>query len=114
MRNILLTMIILIVGIQRTIFKSPGLLVELIPFIRYMLEVILAGYVEFEERVGMMAENGNCSNAYDIVRKYVEGKIGRFTGADVLSLCPKIGRSSVLASLLLSFPLSVKMLLEIT
>ena len=99
MRNILLTMIILIVGIQRTIFKSPGLLVELTPFIRYMLEVILACYVEFEERVGMMVKNGNRSNAYDIVRKYVEGKIGRFTGADVLSRCPKIGRSSVLASL---------------
>ena len=69
------------------------------PFIRYMLEVILACYVEFEERVGMMTESGNRSNAYDIVRKYVEEKIGRFTGADVLSHCPKIGRSSVLASL---------------
>ena len=64
-----------------------------------MLEVILACYVEFEERVGMMAESGNRSNAYDIVRKYVEEKIGRFTGADVLYHCPKIGRSSVLASL---------------
>ena len=69
------------------------------PFIRYMLEVILACYVEFEERVGIMAESGNRSNAYDIVRKYAEEKIGRFTGADVLSHCPKIGRSSVLASL---------------
>lgn len=69
------------------------------PFIRYMLEVILACYTEFEERVGMMSESENRSNAYDIVRKYTEEKIGRFTGAEVLAHCPKIGRSSVLASL---------------
>lgn len=40
-----------------------------IPFIRYMLQVILACYKEIEERVGLMNENGNGSTAYDIVNR---------------------------------------------
>ncbi len=69
------------------------------PFIRYMLQVILACYTEFEERVELMSENGSGSTAYDIVKKYTEEKIGKFTGADVVAHCPKIGRSSALAAL---------------
>ena len=69
------------------------------PFIRYMLAVILACYTEFEDRVGMMDAKGSSSSAYDVVKKYAEEKIGKFTGADVLSHCPSIGRSSALAAL---------------
>lgn len=70
-----------------------------IPFIRYMLQVILACYIEFEERVGLMAESGSGSTAYDVVKKYTEEKIGKFIGADVVAHCPSVGRSSVLAAL---------------
>ena len=69
------------------------------PFIRYMLQVILACYTEFEERVGLMTKSGASSTAYDIVKKYTEEKIGKFTGADVVAHCPGIGRSSALAAL---------------
>ena len=69
------------------------------PFIRYMLQAILACYTEFEERVGFMTESGKNSTAYDIVKKYTKEKIGRFTGADVVAHCPSIGRSSALAAL---------------
>ena len=69
------------------------------PFIRYMLQAILACYIEFEERVGLMDESGDNSTAYDIVKKYTEEKIGRFTGVDVVAHCPSIGRSSALAAL---------------
>lgn len=69
------------------------------PFIRYMLQVILACYIEFEERVGLMAESGSGSTAYDVVKKYTEEKIGKFIGADVVAHCPSVGRSSVLAAL---------------
>lgn len=69
------------------------------PFIRYMLQVILACYTEFEDRVGLISETGKHSTAYDIVKKYTEEKIGKFTGADVIANCPAIGRSSVLAAL---------------
>ena len=68
------------------------------PFIRYMLKVILASYLEFEERVGMMSETGR-SSAYDIVKAYVSGKIGKFTGAEAVANCPSIGRASVLGAL---------------
>ncbi len=69
------------------------------PFIRYMLQAILACYTEFEERVGFMTESGKNSTAYDIVKRYTKEKIGRFTGADVVVHCPSIGRSSALAAL---------------
>ena len=69
------------------------------PFIRYMLQVVLSCYTEFEERIGLMAESRKGSTAYDIVKKYTEEKIGKFTGADVVAHCPSIGRSSALAAL---------------
>ena len=56
------------------------------PFIRYMLTVILACYTRFEERVGIISENGRTSSAYDIVKRYVEEKIGKFTGAMLLHI----------------------------
>lgn len=69
------------------------------PFIRYMLTVILVCYTEFEDRVGMLSNTHKGSSAYDIVKEYVEEKVGKFTSADVVAHCPSIGRSSVLASL---------------
>lgn len=68
-------------------------------FIRYMLQVILACYTEFEERISVMATNGQSSSAYDIVKNYAQTKVGKFTGAEVQVHCPTISRSSVLAAL---------------
>ena len=64
-----------------------------------MLTVILACYTEFEDRAGPLNKTGTSSSAYDIVKKYAEDKIGKFTGADVIADCPSIGRSSALAAL---------------
>ena len=69
------------------------------PFIKYMLKVILACYTEFEERVGIMNAGGTKSRSYDMVRAYVEGKIGKFTGAEVIAACPGAGRSAILNAL---------------
>lgn len=68
-------------------------------FIRYMLQVLLACYTEFEDRLGTIANINGSSSAYDIVKRYTEEKLGKFTGADVVAHCPSIGRSSVLAAL---------------
>ena len=68
------------------------------PFIRYMLTAILACYTEFEDRVGLMDSSASGS-AYDVVKKYVAEKVGKFTGAEVVAECPSIGRSSALAAL---------------
>ena len=67
-------------------------------FIKYMLQVILACYKEFEERVGLMSEK-NRSTVYDVVKNYVTEKIGKFTGAEVIAACPIGSRSAVLNAL---------------
>ena len=64
------------------------------PFIRYMLQIILACYIEFEDRVGLLE---NSTTSYDIVKKYIDGTIGIFTSVEVVNNCPSLGRSSVLA-----------------
>ena len=69
------------------------------PFIRYMLQVILACYTEFEERVGLISDIKTKSTAYDTVKMYVKNKIGRFSSNDVIENCPTAGRSSVLAAI---------------
>ncbi len=69
------------------------------PFIKYMLQMVLACYVEFEERVGMMSEKGTRSTAYDVVKAYMMGRIGKMTGAEVIAACPSAGRSAVLGAI---------------
>lgn len=64
-----------------------------------MLQVILACYIEFEERVGLMNKKNSGTKAYDIVKMYVEEKNGKFTSAEVVAHCPSIGRSSALSAL---------------
>jgi len=69
------------------------------PFIRYMLQVLLACYTEFEDRLGTVDDLGRNSTAYDAVKHYALEKVGKFTGADVIAHCPSVGRSSALAAL---------------
>lgn len=68
------------------------------PFIKYMLQMVLACYTEFEARVGLISD-GNRSTVYDVVKTYVTGKVGKFTGAEVVAACPGGSRSAVLGAL---------------
>ena len=68
------------------------------PFIKYMLQIILACYTEFEARVGLISD-GHRSTVFDVVKAYVTGKIGKFTGAEVIADCPSGSRSAVLGAL---------------
>lgn len=68
------------------------------PFIKYMLQMVLACYVEFEERVGMLSRTGAKRTAYDIVKAYMMGKVGKMTGAEVIAACPSVGRSAALGA----------------
>ena len=61
--------------------------------------MLLACYTEFEDRLGTIANIDRSSSAYDIVKRYTEEKLGKFTSADVIAHCPGVGRSSVLAAL---------------
>ena len=69
------------------------------PFIKYMLQMVLGCYMEFEERVGVMEETGVKSSSYDVVKAYVDNKLGKFTPADVLAECPSVGRTSIFNAL---------------
>lgn len=69
------------------------------PFIKYMLQMLLACYTEFEERVGVMEDAGVKSSAYDVVKIYAGNKLGKFTAADVLANCPSVGRTSAFNAL---------------
>ena len=69
------------------------------PFIKYMLEILLTCYKEFEIRVGLMSETSVKSSSYDIVKKYAMEKLGKFTSNDVLENCPRVARSSALNAL---------------
>lgn len=64
------------------------------PFIRYMLEVILSCYKEFEEKVRITSYMDKRTQAYDIVKVYVSDHIGKFSISDVLIACPGISRAS--------------------
>lgn len=65
------------------------------PFIRYMLKIILACYVEFENRVQYVGSETK-STAYDIVKAFVSNKIGKFVASEVISSCPSVGRTAIL------------------
>ena len=69
------------------------------PFIRYMLGIILSCYREFEARITLAAKTGKKSNAYDIVKVYIENTLGKFSKQDALAACPSLGSSSVESAL---------------
>jgi Fic family protein len=70
-----------------------------LPFIKYMLGVILACYRDFERRITISIAVGQKSTAYDIVKVYIDNKLGTFTKQEVLKNCPSIGKASVEAAL---------------
>ena len=63
-----------------------------VPFIKYLLSIILAAYKDFEDRFDIVEEK---MPAVDMVRKAVQGKIGRFTKQDIRELCPSLSVSSI-------------------
>ena len=69
---------------------------DAIPFIKYILGIILAAYKDFEDRFNIIEEK---LPAVEIVRKATMTKLGRFTKQDIRDLCPSLSLSSVEGSL---------------
>ena len=67
-----------------------------VPFIKYILGIILAAYKDFEDRFNIIEEK---LPAVEIVRKATMNKLGRFTKQDIRELCPSLSLSSVEGSL---------------
>lgn len=69
---------------------------DVAPFIKYLLRTILAAYRDFEERVDLVGEK---FPALEVVRRAVNGRVGRFTKAEILELCPTLSKTSVESSI---------------
>lgn len=69
---------------------------DVVPFIKYLLSIILSAYKDFEDRFSLIEEK---LPAIEIVRKATKEKIGRFTKQDIRELCPSLSVSSVEGSL---------------
>ena len=69
---------------------------DAVPFIKYILSIILAAYRDFEDRFNIIEEK---LPAVEIVRKATLNKLGRFSKQDIRELCPSLSLSSVEGSL---------------
>ena len=66
---------------------------DYVPFLRYMLGVIIKAYREFENRVTHLVE-GKLTKA-DRIRMVFEHRLGRITKADIVLECPDISVSTI-------------------
>ena len=69
---------------------------DIVPFIKYLLGIILAAYKAFDDRFSIVEDK---LSAVDMVRKATSQKIGRFSKQDILELCPSLSISSIEGSL---------------
>ncbi|MBQ6677620.1 MAG: Fic family protein [Clostridia bacterium] len=66
---------------------------DYVPFVRYMLGVIVAAYREFESRSALIVDSS--LSKPDRVREIVRGKIGPITKTEVMKECPDISQVTV-------------------
>ena len=71
---------------------------DYVPFVRYMLGVIVAAYRSFESRVGLLTNDK--IKKTDRVREVIRNHIGAITKAEILEQCPDISEITVERSLL--------------
>lgn len=65
---------------------------DFLPFIKYLLSIILAACKDFTERFSIVEDK---LPAIEMVRKAIHNKIGQFTKQDIRELCPSLSLSSV-------------------
>ena len=66
------------------------------PFVKYLLGIILAAYRDFESRINLVDDK---LPVIEQVRAAIKGKIGKFTKSEIMELVPSIGKASVENSL---------------
>ena len=69
---------------------------DIVPFIKYLLGIILAAYKAFDDRFSIVE---NKLSAVEMVRKAISQKIGRFSKQDIRELCPSLSIISIEGSL---------------
>lgn len=65
---------------------------EAVPFIKYLLGIILSAHRDFEERFSLVEQK---KPALETVRQATLSKIGRFSKQDIRELCPALSVSSI-------------------
>lgn len=65
---------------------------DAVPFIKYLLGIILSTYRDFEERFSLVEQK---KPALETVRQATLNKIGRFSKQDIRELCPALSVSSI-------------------
>ena len=65
---------------------------DAVPFIKYLLGIILSAYHDFEERFSLVEQK---KPALETVRQATLSKIGRFSKQDIRELCPALSVSSI-------------------
>lgn len=65
---------------------------DILPFIKYLLGIILSAYKDFADRFAIVEEK---RPAIDMVRLAVENKIGRITKQDIREQCPSLSVSFI-------------------
>ena len=63
-----------------------------LPFIKYILRMILAAYIDFEERVDYVDEK---VPTIELVRNAIDRKLGKFTKSDMMELVPSVGKATI-------------------
>lgn len=64
-----------------------------VPFVRYMLGIIVAAYSDFSSRVQLLVTSG--MSKPERVREIIRGSIGKMTRSQIMEKCPDIGRVTV-------------------
>lgn len=62
------------------------------PFIKYILQMVIAAYRDFEDRISVVDEK---KPAIEQVRSAITMKIGKFTKSEIMELCPGLSKASV-------------------
>ena len=65
---------------------------DVIPFIKYLLGIILSAYKDFEDRFALVETK---LSALETVRRAAMEKVGRFKKQDIWELCPSLSISSI-------------------
>lgn len=65
---------------------------DFMPFVKYLLGIILSAYRDFEDRMEIVQPK---APSKEMVRKAVLQKIGYFTKQDIRELCPSLSISSI-------------------
>lgn len=65
---------------------------DYIPFVTYLLGVILAAYREFSDRVKIVSENTRKPNR---VRDIIHDHLGKITKSEIMAQCPDISQTTV-------------------